>query len=102
MSKERNSFQHNLVYNGPTARSTENLSRLQYSRQATTINAETNMLYPSKLLNNLPFPGIPNHVLKLTVGMPVMPLPNMNQSFGLYNGTSMTIIQLGRRFIEAQ
>ena len=92
MTKERNSLQHNLVYNGSTARSTENLSRLQYSRQATTINVETNMLYPLKLLSSLPFAGIPNHVLKLTVGMPVMPLPNMNQSFGLYNGTSMTII----------
>ena len=70
--------------------------------KATTFNVETELLHPREFLNSLPFPGIPNHVLKLTVGMPVMPLPNMNQSFGLYNGTSMTIIQLGRRFIEAQ
>ena len=28
MSKERNSSQHNLVYNGSTARSTENLPRV--------------------------------------------------------------------------
>ena len=70
--------------------------------KATTLNGETDRLYSTEFLNSLPFPGIPNHELKLKVGLPVMLLRNINQSAGLCNGTRMTIIQLGRRFIEAQ
>ena len=70
--------------------------------KATTFNAETELLYPTEFLNSLPFLGIPNHELKLKVGIPVMLLRNINQSAGLCNGTRLTIIQLGRRFVEAQ
>lgn len=30
------------------------------------------MLYPTELLNSLPFPGILNHELELKVGIPMM------------------------------
>ncbi|KAK1684710.1 hypothetical protein QYE76_045558 [Lolium multiflorum] len=46
--------------------------------------------------------GIPDHQLKLKVGLPVMLLRNINQAAGLCNGTRMTITQLGNKFIEAQ
>jgi hypothetical protein len=36
------------------------------------------------------------------MSLPVMLMHNLNQSAGLCNGTGMTIIQLGKRFIEAQ
>lgn len=49
------------------------------------------MLYPTELLNSLPFPGILNHELELKVGIPMMLLHNINQSDGLCNCTRMTI-----------
>jgi hypothetical protein len=70
--------------------------------KATTLNDDIDMMYEKEFLNNLKFPGIPNNVLRLTIGLPVMLMRNINQSEGLWNGTRMTITQLGRRFIEAQ
>jgi ATP-dependent DNA helicase PIF1 len=57
---------------------------------------------PTEFLNKMTIPGIPNHELKLKVGLPVMLLRNINQAAGLCNGTRMTITQLGNRYIEAQ
>jgi len=59
-------------------------------------------MYPTEFLNSLKFPGIPNHELRLKVGLPVMLLRNINQSAGLCNGTRMTITQLGNKCIEAK
>jgi hypothetical protein len=42
----------------------------------------TDELYPTEFLNTLKFPGIPDHELKLKVGLPVMLLRNINQSVG--------------------
>jgi ATP-dependent DNA helicase PIF1 len=69
--------------------------------KATTNNRMENMC-PTEFLNNLKFPGIPDHELKLKVGLPVMLLRNINQAAGLCNGTRMTITQLGNKYIEAQ
>ncbi|TMW80132.1 hypothetical protein EJD97_023695 [Solanum chilense] len=41
------------------------------------------ILYPAEFLNNLRFPGIPNHDIQLKVGIPVMLLRNLNQIEGL-------------------
>ena len=57
---------------------------------------------PTEFLNNMTIPKIPNHELKLKVGLPMMLLRNINQAAGLCNGTRMTITQLGNRYIEAQ
>jgi len=59
-------------------------------------------IYPTEFLNSLKFPGIPNHELRLKVGLPVMLLQNINQSAGLCNGTTMTITQLGNKYIKAK
>jgi len=59
-------------------------------------------IYPTEFLNSLKFPGIPNHELRLKVGLPVMLLQNINQSAGLCNGTRMTITQHGNKYIEAK
>lgn len=70
--------------------------------RATTNNSDMEDMYPTEFLNSLSFPGIPNHELKLKVGLPIMLLRNINQAAGLCNGTRMTITQLGQKYIEAQ
>jgi ATP-dependent DNA helicase PIF1 len=70
--------------------------------KTTTSNSRVENMCPTEFLNNLKFPGIPDHQLKLKVGLPVMLLRNINQAAGLCNGTRMTITQLGNKFIEAQ
>ncbi|XP_060190349.1 uncharacterized protein LOC132619465 [Lycium barbarum] len=53
------------------------------------------ILYPTKFLNNLRIPGIPNHDIHLKVGTPVMLLRNINQTEGLCNGTRLIVTNLG-------
>jgi hypothetical protein len=62
---------------------------------------DTYDLYLIEFLNTLKFLGIPDHELRLKVGLPVMLLRNINQSTGLCNGTRMTLTQLETRYIEA-
>ena len=59
-------------------------------------------LNSSEFLNSLTFSGIPDHELRLKVGLPIMLMRNINQSAGLCNGTRLIITQLGKRFIEGQ
>lgn len=68
----------------------------------TTNSSSMEDLYPTEFLNSLKIPGIPNHELKLKVGLPVMLLRNINQSAGLCNGTRMPITQLGNKFVQAK
>ncbi|CAL4917033.1 unnamed protein product [Urochloa decumbens] len=64
-------------------------------------NHEIEHHYPMEFLNTLKHPGIPNHQLKLKVGLPVMLHRNINQN-GLCNGTRMIITRLGENVIEVQ
>jgi ATP-dependent DNA helicase PIF1 len=59
-------------------------------------------LYPTEFLNTLKFSRIPDHELRLKVGLSVMLLRNINQTTSLCNGTRMTITQFGNKYIEAQ
>ncbi|KAJ1295317.1 hypothetical protein BS78_01G215000 [Paspalum vaginatum] len=65
-------------------------------------NHELEHQYPTEFLNTLKTTGIPNHQLKLKVGLPVMLLRNINHNAGICNGTRMTITRLGEKVIEAQ
>ncbi|KAK4596705.1 hypothetical protein RGQ29_014654 [Quercus rubra] len=59
--------------------------------KASTNILDQDVMYPTEHLNSLKFPGIPNHKLRLKVGMPIMLLRNLNQSAGLCNGTRLLV-----------
>jgi ATP-dependent DNA helicase PIF1 len=68
-----------------------------------TVNYSTmEALYPTKFLNSLSITDLPDHVLHLKVGVPVMLLRNLDPSRGLCNGTRLIVAQLTARVIEGE
>jgi len=68
-------------------------------------NANSNVDMPddvhtSEFLNTIVASGIPNHKLRLKVGVPVILLRNIDQSLGLCNGTRLIITRMGRYVLE--
>jgi ATP-dependent DNA helicase PIF1 len=59
-------------------------------------------LYPREFLNPLSITGLPDHVLHLKVGVPVMLLRNLDASRGLCNGTRLIVTKLTTRVIEGE
>ncbi|XP_075096423.1 uncharacterized protein LOC107797244 [Nicotiana tabacum] len=59
-------------------------------------------IHTLEFLNTIKCSGIPNHVITLKVGVPVMLLRNIDPSSGLCNGTRLIITRLGNRVIEAK
>ena len=58
-------------------------------------------LHTPEFLNGIKCSGVPNHELKLKVGIPVMLLRNIDHSAGLCNGTRLVITKLGNHVLEA-
>jgi ATP-dependent DNA helicase PIF1 len=59
-------------------------------------------LYPTEFLNTLSINGLPDHVLHLKIGVPIMLLCNLDPTRGLCNGTRLIVTQLTSRIIEAK
>lgn len=55
--------------------------------------------FTTEFLNDIKCSGIPNHRLKLKVGVPVMLMRNIDQTAGLCNGTRLRINELGKNVI---
>ena len=60
--------------------------------------------YPTDFLNSMTVSGMPPHAMTLKFGDPVMLLQNLRSGpgNGLWNGTRLIILQLGKRVIEAE
>ncbi|KAF7807800.1 ATP-dependent DNA helicase PIF1-like [Senna tora] len=59
-------------------------------------------VYTPDILNSIRCSGVPNHLLKLKVGAPIMLLRNLDISIGLCNGSRLIITQLGKHVLEAR
>ncbi|KAF7808275.1 ATP-dependent DNA helicase PIF1-like [Senna tora] len=59
-------------------------------------------VYTPDILNSIRCSGVPNHLLKLKVGAPIMLLRNLDRSIGLCNGSRLIITQLGKHVLEAR
>ena len=57
--------------------------------------------FTSEFLNEIKCPRIPNHRLKLKIGVPIMLLRNIDQANGLCNGTRLQVIALSKNVIRA-
>jgi ATP-dependent DNA helicase PIF1 len=59
-------------------------------------------VHTPEFLNTIIASGVPNHKLRLKVGVPVMLLRNTDQSSGLCNGTRLIITRMGRYVLEGK
>jgi ATP-dependent DNA helicase PIF1 len=59
-------------------------------------------LYPTKFLNTLSINELPDHVLHVKIGVPIMLLRNLDPTRGLCNGSRLIVTQLTDRIIEGE
>ncbi|XP_052171523.1 uncharacterized protein LOC127787502 [Diospyros lotus] len=59
-------------------------------------------IHSTKFLNGIRCSGVPNHELKLNIGVPVMLMRNIDHALRLCNGTRLVITKLGCHALEAK
>jgi len=57
--------------------------------------------FTTEFLNDIKCSGLPNHILRLKVGVPVILMRNIDQANGLCNGTRLQVNHLGKNVIRA-
>jgi ATP-dependent DNA helicase PIF1 len=61
-----------------------------------------NDVHTPEFLNTIVASGVPNHKLRLKVGVPVMLLRNIDPASGLCNGTRLIITRMGRCVLQCK
>jgi len=59
-------------------------------------------VHTSEFFNTITSSGLPNHILKLKIGVPVMLLRNVDYTLGLCNGTQLTNTRMRTYVMEAK
>jgi ATP-dependent DNA helicase PIF1 len=59
-------------------------------------------VHTPEFLNTIVASGLPNHKLRLKVGVPAMLLRNLDQQYGLCNGTRLIITRMGKFVLEGK
>lgn len=59
-------------------------------------------VYSVEFLNTIRTSGLPNHLIRLKVGCPVMLLRNIDPAAELCNGTRLVVTDLGEKIIQAK
>ncbi|XP_044590858.1 ATP-dependent DNA helicase pif1-like [Cotesia glomerata] len=71
-----------------------------YTSINTTLNQDDLTNYPVEFLNSLNTSGLPDHIIKLKVGTPIILMRNLNPP-KLCNGTRLRVTKLMKNIIEA-
>ena len=58
--------------------------------------------YPVEFLNSLSLSGMPEHILELKIGCPLILLRNLNPSVGLCNGTRLKLLSFTHRLLSVR
>ncbi|WOH12592.1 hypothetical protein DCAR_0832098 [Daucus carota subsp. sativus] len=64
--------------------------------------SDLNSAFPEEFLNSIDMSGLPKHMLNLKPGVVVMLTRNINQAFGLCNGTRMVVKKLFKWTVECE
>jgi ATP-dependent DNA helicase PIF1 len=59
-------------------------------------------VHTPEFLNTINSSGLPNHKLRLKVGVPIMLMRNINQSLVMCDGTRLIVTKLGKYVIEGK
>jgi ATP-dependent DNA helicase PIF1 len=78
--------------------------KMEYVSADTFIEDEKSNMpqVPTEYLNTISISGLPEHLLRVSVGCPVILLRNLNHPAGLCNGTRLIVTYLYKRVIVAQ
>ncbi|KAL9285915.1 putative DNA helicase [Arabidopsis thaliana] len=80
----------------------EKIYRSSDSIDPSDTRADKNPVYTPDFLNKIKISGLPNHLLRLKVGCPVMLLRNLDPHGGLMNGTGLQIVRLGDKLVQGR